>query len=88
MISRISATEAARGFSELLNRVLYRGDEFVIVRGGEPVGRLCPVAPTRFTLSDLVELLRSIPHPGEDYLKDIEQINKRQPRLPKSPWKS
>src|SRR5687767_13963314 len=33
----ISATRAARSFSELLDRVCYRGESFVIERGGELV---------------------------------------------------
>jgi prevent-host-death family protein len=87
MSSRISATEAARGFSALLNRVRYRGEEFIIERGGEPVGRLTPVEPPRrTTMADLVRLLRTLPHPDEAYLKELERIRKRQPALPRSPW--
>jgi hypothetical protein len=42
--SHISATEAARTFSDILNRVRYRGEAFVVERGGEPVCRISPVA--------------------------------------------
>ena len=85
-IRRITATEAARGFSELLNRVRYRGEEFVIERGGEPVGRLSPVRPVASTVEDLVRVLRSAPHPDDDYLLELESLQKRQPRPPRSPW--
>jgi prevent-host-death family protein len=38
----ISATEAARRFSELLDAVEHRGESFVIVRKGRPVARMGP----------------------------------------------
>ncbi len=38
-MKRISATGASRTFSELLNRVRYRGDSFVIERAGEAIGK-------------------------------------------------
>src|SRR3972149_307796 len=47
MKSKLTATEAARNLSDLLNRVRYRGERFTIVRGGEEVAALvaAPVAP-------------------------------------------
>lgn len=47
MTTRVSATEAARTFSDLLNRIRYRGEEFVVERAGEPVCRMTPAAPTK-----------------------------------------
>lgn len=38
----ISATEAARRFSEILDAVEHRGESFVIVRKGRPVARMEP----------------------------------------------
>jgi len=43
MKSEISATEAARRFSEILNRVRYRNESFVVKRGGAPVCEIVPV---------------------------------------------
>lgn len=83
---RISATEAARNFSELLNRVRYRGESFVVERGGESVCELRPAAPPRFTGADLVTLLRTLPAVDEDYLRSVEETARRQPILPESPW--
>lgn len=82
----VSATQAARHFSDLLNRVRYRGEEFLIERGGEPICRLVPARPSRCSGADLAELLRSIPKPDPGYWDAVEQILKRQPSLPKSPW--
>lgn len=85
MKRRISATEAAREFSDIINRVRYRGDEFIVERGGEPVCRISPVAPTHATLADLIEVLKKFP-PDEEFADDLEDIIKNQPPIPKSPW--
>jgi prevent-host-death family protein len=36
----ISATELARRLGDILGRVRYRGDSFLVERNGEPVARL------------------------------------------------
>ncbi len=70
-----------------MGRVLYRGEEFVIERGGEPVGRLAPVRPRKFTVADMVRLLRAAPKPDAGYWKALERIGKTQkPELPRSRW--
>ncbi len=86
MESHLSATEAARKFSDLVNRVLYRGEVFVIERGGQPVCRIVPARPVKFTLRDLVQLLKTIPKPDPGYWDDIEDLNRNQAPLPESPW--
>lgn len=43
MERRISATELARRLGDILGRVRYRGDSFVIERNGDPVARLVPL---------------------------------------------
>jgi len=87
MESRITATEAARTFSDLLNRVRYRGEEFVVERGGEPVCRIVPAQPVKRTLADLVRILESAPKPDTAYWDTVEKITRRQPKVPKSPWR-
>jgi prevent-host-death family protein len=41
-VQRVTATEAARRFSELLDAVESRGETFVVVRRGRPVARIGP----------------------------------------------
>ena len=83
---RVSATEASRSFSEILNRVRYRGEVFLVMRGGQPICELRPAAPTLFTGADLLTLLRSLPAVDEDYLDAVEETARNQPQLPESPW--
>lgn len=89
MRERISATAAARSFSDLLNRVRYKGDSFVIVRNGQEVGLLEPVSsPRPKTLNELLDYLAEVGPPDEDFAKDLEAIRSSQPAMPEDPWQS
>lgn len=60
-VQTITATEAARAFSKLLNRVRDERQSFVIVRGGERVARIDPASPpTAPTGSELDRLLTDV----------------------------
>ena len=84
----ISATEAARSFSELLDRVCYRGETFVIERGGELVCEMSHVKPLRFTGADFLTLLHSLPKPDPGYWDAVEKSTQQTPAVPQSPWES
>jgi hypothetical protein len=84
----ISATRAARSFSELLDRVYYRGESFVIERGGELVCEMARVRPPRFTGSDFLSVVRSLPKPDPQYWKGVEEATKQRSTIPESPWES
>lgn len=87
MTTRVSATEAVRTFSDLLNRIRYRGEEFVVERAGEAVCRMTPAVPSkRMTLRELASLLREIPGADADYASDVRRAVRNQGRLPRSPW--
>jgi len=40
----ITATEAVRAFSEILNAVRYKGDNYTVLRCGKPVANITPAA--------------------------------------------
>jgi len=87
MASTISATEAARRFSDLLNRVRYRGERFVVERAGEPVCRIEPTAPVlRRTVGELAQLLRRLRPPDAGFARDVSRATRRQGRPPRDPW--
>ena len=87
MATHVSATEAVRTFSDLLNRIRYRGEEFVVERGGEAVCRMTPAAPPkRLTLGHLVSLLRELPKPDAGFAPTVRRATRNQGRLPRSPW--
>src|ERR1041384_5978029 len=82
----ISATEAARSFSELLDRICYRGETFVIERGGGPVCEMSHVTPPGFTGADFLTLMHSLPKPDPSYWDAVEERTKQTPSVPESPW--
>lgn len=82
----ISATEAVRSFSELMNRVHYRGESFVVERGGKPICEILPAGPPKFRGMDLVNLLRSLPKPDEEYFEILEGLVTKQTRVAESKW--
>ncbi len=82
METKISATEAARSLSDIINRVVNRGEEFVVERGGDPVCKISPVGPRRCTLADLKELFKKAPRPDDEYLEILEDITRNQPAVP------
>lgn len=88
MSQRVTATEAARNFSDLLNRVRYGGETFVIVRGGEEIGQLAPAAPRTLTLRGLLDLLQRERTSDPEFADDLEAIQREQPLAGEAPWDS
>jgi antitoxin (DNA-binding transcriptional repressor) of toxin-antitoxin stability system len=92
MDKTISATEAARKFSDLLNTIKFKGARYTILRGGKPVAALGPAHVTSHetTLGELKEILEKLPRLGDEaagFEKDLKQVVKDQPNLPKGrPW--
>ncbi|MFY9820164.1 MAG: prevent-host-death protein [Thermoanaerobaculia bacterium] len=85
----MTATEAARNFSELLNRVRYARETFVILRGGEAIGQLAPIEPAQSpTLRDLVRFLKETEPPDDRFGSDLEAIQAEQLPAGDSPWHS
>jgi len=54
----ISVTEAARNFSECVNRVHYQRVTFVLLRNGEAVARLVPEDEKACTGAELAKILK------------------------------
>lgn len=58
----ISATDAARSFADVINRVRYQGEHYEVVRNGEPVARIAPTVPARaLSVQEFADLLRNLP---------------------------
>jgi len=71
--TRITATELARNLSDILSRVRYKGERFIVVRNGEELARLEPRPEhRRMTLGEFVQVIRGAPKPDPDYWKDVE----------------
>ena len=66
--TKITATELARNLSDILNRVRYKGESFIVERNGEVVGELAPAkrsktSPSRTSKS----AMRSLSAPEKSF---------------------
>lgn len=74
MTTIITVTEAARNFSDVINRVHYQGQTFLLTRGGTVVARIS-AAETAVTGADFARLWqdrpRLEPEDGADWNADM-----------------
>lgn len=86
-MTRLSATEVARRFSEVLNRVA-EGEEIEVIRGGASVAVIVPpkvrlLSPERFRA-----LLATAPPVDKAFGDDLRRIRREAGVVPESPWPS
>lgn len=62
----ISVTEAARNFSDCLNRVHYQNVTFVLLKNGMPFARLTPEHQKVCSGRDLAKALAKVELPAEE----------------------
>ena len=84
----MSATELARRAGEILARVRYRGDSFLIDRNGDPVARIAPVPAAPIgTVREFVDIWRSAGPPETAFADDLEAVGAAD-APPDLPWGS
>ena len=92
MKKRITATQAVRDFSELLNRIRFNGDHYIIERSGKPVALMEPVKEPKKEkrLKELKSSLKELPRLNEEldaFADDLEAISSSHSPLPEeSSW--
>jgi prevent-host-death family protein len=86
--SRVSATEAAKNFGRLVDRVREEHVTYVIERGGKPVARIAPIERATFTIADFKRLMASLPRLEDPYLRAVEHavVRHSRPRVRRNPW--
>jgi hypothetical protein len=75
----ITVTEAARSFSDCINRAHYQNTTFVLVKNGIPFARLTPAHGRHCTGRDLAEALAETGLSAEEaraWRRDIQTANK------------
>ena len=88
MEQRISATELARKLGDVLARVRYRGDSFVVERNGDAVARVVPLPEGSATsLREAFSAWRAAGDPEAAFADDLERVNAAD-RPPQDPWAS
>ncbi len=85
MQTKVSATELARKLGDILGKVRYRRDVFVVERNSEPVAKLSPL-PSRSdtTLSEAFSAWVETEPSDDRFADDLERVN-RADRPPANP---
>ena len=85
---RLSATELARKVGEVLGRIRYRRDSFVVEKNGEPVARIVPVAaPALPSVHEVLSAWSEAGKPDAGFAADLTRIAESD-RPPADPWDS
>lgn len=89
MSRKITSTELAKNTSEILDRVVHRGEDFVVERRGKTVCRIVPAKRKHATGAELVEAIddfaaREGPL-GDDSVEAIRQARSGGRKL--APWR-
>ena len=84
----IPATALARQLGDVLRRIRYRGESFVIERNGVAVARLIPAGSDRHgTVVDALRRWREAAEPDPGFAATLERIGAAD-REPGDPWGS
>ena len=82
----MTATEVARAFSEVLNRVA-AGEEVEVTRSGAPVAVIGPPRSRLISAARLREILVTAPSPDPDFGRDLRAL-RDDVEPPRDPWPS
>jgi prevent-host-death family protein len=85
-VTRMTATEAARSFSELLNRVA-AGEEIEVTRSGAPVAVIAPARGRTLSAEQFRRLLAEAPAVDPGFADDVRALRAELP-VPADPWSS
>jgi hypothetical protein len=85
---RITATELARSLGDVLARVRFRHDIFLVERNGDVVARIEPAPGASVTtLAELVKAWRDAGPPDPSFADDLELVGAMD-EPPDDPWAS
>jgi hypothetical protein len=88
MEHRISATDLARSLGDVLGKIRYLGDTFVVEKSGDPVARMMPLAQASpATLREAVAAWCQAGEPDPEFADDLERVGSAD-RPPENAWGS
>lgn len=68
---RVTATEAAKNFGTLVNRVREERAVYVVERGGQAVAEITPVKTRRCTVADLAGVVKELGPFDKAFAQDV-----------------
>jgi hypothetical protein len=85
---RISAAELGRTLEDILGRVRYQRDSFVVERNGDPMARIVPPCEEPgSSVRDAISAWFAAGAPDRAFADELERIGARD-RPPENPWAS
>jgi prevent-host-death family protein len=84
---RLTATEVARSFSEVLNRIA-QGEEIEVTRSGAPVAVITTPRARLVSADRFRELLATAPPVDDGFAEDVRRIRREAGISPESAWPS
>jgi hypothetical protein len=92
MLLKKTVTELARDFSHFVNRVAYKHNSIILLRGKKEVAELRPIV-SGLPISDFANLMDSLPHLSEPELEafstDLKVVRDSMNDEPvRDPWAS
>jgi hypothetical protein len=89
METTITDNELARSLSDVLDRVRYRNERFVIQSNGKTIATISPPAPQPgVMLHDALRALAGVEFPGDGFADDLEEIQAAQGKSDFPDWPS
>ena len=86
MEHKISSTELAPNLGDVLGRVRYRGESFVIEGNGTQVARLTPlVGESMVTVREALRAWREAAEPDPEFADLLDRVGAAD-QLPEDPW--
>jgi antitoxin (DNA-binding transcriptional repressor) of toxin-antitoxin stability system len=84
----VPATEAAKTFGRLVDRVREERTTYIIERGGKPVAQITPLERGSFTVGAFKALIAALPAADKDYLAALDRVVQRhgRTRVRDNPW--
>jgi antitoxin (DNA-binding transcriptional repressor) of toxin-antitoxin stability system len=83
----VTATQAARNFSRLLDTLENGSEEIIIVRNKHAIAKLVPGAPQLTALEALADLHRTLPdEDGKRWLDDARKADRQWRKERRDPW--
>ena len=74
---RITATELAKKLGDVLGRIRYRGDSFLVERNGEPVARILPLpSKAGASVAEGLRAWREAEEADRRFADDLERVNR------------
>ena len=87
---RISVTEAARNFADVINRAFYRQETTILVKNGVDVAHIAPAAPDGIPAAEALARWRTIQHldaaAATEFKRDLAAARNKLPKV-RSPWR-